>query len=571
MAEINGGELLMECLANQGPDPVFSIPDGGYNVLFDWCHHNKDRGVRFITPRHEAAGAHMADGYYRVTGRPAIAVAGAGPGAANLVSGVITAAGEDIPMIVITTSRRSDLISPWRGAMQCFDQTKMFGTVCKKSMFISRLDRLPAAVENAYKTAMTGVPGPVNIDIPEDILNSKIDTKEVEPTPRVEDDLMFAATGASDAAIEEAAKMIVDAEEVVIHAGATVVRSGAWKDLVELAEYIGCTVSTTPGGRGAIPEDHPQAIPPVCGTARAAMSQADVLLAVGCKFGELDFYGKPPLFGVPGMQKLIHIHRVPERIGMNRKADVPLIGHAPIVLRQLLESLKGKTEKREPHPKVKQYQDLKKMWEEEQIQKYCKADDPMTTGRVVKEARDFFPRDTVMVMDGGNTSMWNSFLNKIYEPRTFLWTADFGHLGTGVPYAVGAKVASQGKDVCLISGDGAFGFNMMELETARKDDLPIICIVAVDRAWGMEKTAQQRCFGHADYYVNVEHHPVRYDEMAKAMDCFGAHVERADQLKTALYEAKESCMPAVIHVDVDKEANIFPPGTELWAGSHQAK
>ncbi len=571
MAEITGGELLMECLANQGPAPVFGIPDGGYNIIYQWVHDNPDRGMHIITPRHEAAGAHMADGFYRVTGVPAIAIAGAGPGAANLISGVITAAGEEVPMIVITTSRRSDLIAPLRGAMQTFEQVRAFRSVCKDSIGIICPERIPAAVEYAYKKAMTGIPGPVNIDVPEDIFNSKVNASEATPSRCVPAELLAANAGAAPEAIEAAAKLLVEADEAIIHCGATVVRSGAWKELIALAEYLGVAVCTTPGGRGAIPEDHPQSIPPVAGLARAAMSQANVLLAVGCKFGELDFYGKPPLWGLPESQKLIHIHRVPERIGMNRPADVALMGHAPIVLKQLLDRVSELTQKRELHPKVKQYKDLQMMGENEIAEKYFKQDDPMTTGRVVKTCREFFERDTVFVQDGGNTSMWVANVMKILEPRTHLWTADFGHLGTGIPYAIGAKLASQGTDVCLITGDGAFGFNIMELETAARNNLPIICVVAVDKAWGMEKTAQERCFGHSDYYVNVQHATVRYDKIAEAMGCFSAFVERADQLKTALYEAKQSCKPAVIHVAVDIDANVYPPGNDLWVGSHQAR
>lgn len=571
MAEMIAGELLMECLANQGPAPVFGIPDGGYNIIYKWVHDNPDRGMHMVTPRHEAAGAHMADGFYRVTGVPAIAIAGAGPGAANLISGVITAAGEDIPMIVITTSRRSDLIAPLRGAMQTFEQVRAFRAVCKDSIGIIAPERIPAAVEFAYKKAMTGIPGPVNIDIPEDIFNSKVNTDEAPVSKCIACELLAASGGADPTAIEEAAKMLVEAEEAIIHCGATVVRSGAWKELRELAEYLGVAVCTTPGGRGAIPEDHPQSIPPVAGLARASMSQANVVLAVGVKFGELDFYGKPPLWGPPEMQKTIHIHRVPERIGMNRPADVALMGHAPIVLKQLLEAVGKLTEKRDLHPKVKQYKDLQMMGENENAQKFFEQDDPMTTGRVVKIVREFLERDAVIVQDGGNTSMWVANVIKILEPRTHLWTGDFGHLGTGVPYAIGAKLANQGVDVCLITGDGAFGFNIMELETAARENLPIICVVAADKAWGMEKTAQERCFGHKDYYVNVEHAETRYDKVAEAMGCFGAYVERADQMKTALYEAKQSCKPAVIHVAVDAEANVYPPGNDLWVGSKAAK
>ena len=152
-----------------------------------------------------------------------------------------------------------------------------------------------------------------------------------------------------------------------------------------------------------------------------------------------------------------------------------------------------------------------------------------------------------------------------------MWTGDFGHLGTGLPFAIGAKLAAPDKPVCLISGDGAFGFNIQELETARRVGANIVAVVAVDKAWGMEKTAQNRLFGTNEYYVNCEHSPVRYDKVAEAMGCFGAYLESPAELGPALKAAHDSGLPAVLHVAVDAEANINPPGADVWAATHSTK
>ncbi len=570
MSELTCGEILIESLANQGPAPVFSIPDGTYNILFKWAHDNAEkRGMTFVTPRHEAAGVHMADAFARVTGRPAITVLGAGPGAANGLAGVICAHCEDIPMVVVSTTRRTDLIYPPRGGMQVFDQKAVFESVCKFNARVTNVERIPELVGTAYREALTGIPGPVHIEIPEDIMNKKIDTKGIEFTPKVDAGALQSAGDAG--AVEESAKLLVESEEPMIHAGAAVIRSGAWAELIELAEYLGCPVTTSPGARGSIPEDHPNSIHTACGMARAALSQSKLVLAVGCKFGELDFFGKAPLWGPTANQKLIHIHISPERVGVNRKADVAIVGSAPVVLRQLLEAVKSLTPKREPHKRLKQYRDIQNMWEQGLRAKVENTDAPMATGRMILEARGFFPREAIAVMDGGNTSLWSTHYNKILGPRRLMWTSEFGHLGTGVPFAIGAKLASPDSPVYLISGDGAFGFNLMELETARRIGTPFVALVAADIAWGMEKTAQQRCFGHSDFYVNCDHHPARYDKIAQALDCFGAYVETADQLKTALKEASAANVPAVIHVAVDPVANVTPPGAELWVGSHTTK
>jgi acetolactate synthase-1/2/3 large subunit len=570
MGDISGGELLMECLANQGTSIIFGIPDGGFNIMFKWTHFNGEkRNLRFVTPRHEAAGAHMADAMARVTGKPGVAIAGAGPGAANLVSGVITAHAENIPMIVLTTSRRTDMISPPRGGMQVFDQVALFKPVTKLSAMLTCWERIPELVALAYRTSLSGIPGPVHLDIPEDMLNARKPESAAAPCPSVYETL--GTCGADENAVAKAAEMLVNAKEPMIHVGAAVWKSDATPELVGLAEYLGIPVSESPTARGAMPEDHPQCVSSTAMLARAAMSQSDVVFAVGCKFGELDFFGKAPLWGAPGKQKLIHNHIAPECVGVNKKADVALIGNCRIVLKQLLEAVKKLTPKRPEHPKVKQYRDLIEMGKNDLHSKYATGKSPIVTGELVLRLRGFFPKETIFAHDGGNTSLWSSFFNEFYGPRTLLWTGDFGHLGTGLPYAIGAKLAAPEKPVCLISGDGAFGFNIQELETAKRNKVNIIAVVAVDAAWGMEKTSQNRTFGTSDYYVNCEHSPVRYDKVAEAMGCFGAYVQRVDALRPALQAAAESNMPAVVHVVVDAEANAAPPGSDVWAATHSTK
>lgn len=570
MSDISGGELLMECLANQGINVIYGIPDGGFNIMFKWMHfHGKERDLRFITPRHEAGGAHMADAMARINGKPGVCMAGAGPGTANLIAGVITAFAENIPMIAITTSRRTDLINPPRGAMQVFDQTATFKPVTKMSALVVSWERIPSLVALAYRTAVSGVPGPVHLDFPEDLLNERRPIASAPAaTPPVEGS--FSLPAAEQALVAKAADMLVNAKSPFIHCGSAVVKCDAGPELVELAEHLGICVCTSATGRGAIPEDHPLSVPPVAMLARAVLSQADVVLTIGGKFGELDFFGKAPLWSPPEKQKLIHNHISPEVTGLNRRPDVPLAGHAKVVLRQLIDEVKKLTPKRDVLPLAKQCADLVKMGEADTRKKYCSGG-TLVTGELVRRVRGFFGRETVFAHDGGNTSLWSAFFNRFYEPRTLLWTGDFGHLGTGLPYAIGAKIAAPEKTVVLISGDGAFGFNMTELETAKREGANIICVVAADCAWGMEKSSQNRVFGTDEYYENCEHSPIRYDKVAEAMGCFGAYVDKAEDVEAALKAAVESGLPAVIHAAVDPVANINPPGADVWVATHSTK
>jgi len=566
MAVISGGELLAKCLREYGIKKIFAIPDGTYNIMFKWM---RDEGVKagmaFITPRHEAAGAHMADGWYRVTGQPAVVMAGAGPGVANLISGVITAHAEDIPMLAITTHRRSEVIDPPRGAMQVFDQAGIFQPVTKLSATVHHWKRIPELIGLAIRTAVAGIPGPVHLTIPEDIMNERREENEV-PGP-----LTLAvppSPGGDPAAVEAAARLLMEAQSPFIHAGAAVVRSGAEGELRALAEYLGLPVTMTPGGRGAIPEDHPQAFPTLCIPARVALAQSDLVLALGVRFGELDFWGKAPLWG-PSTQEVIQVHIAPERIGVNRPVRQAIVGGMRPVLGQLLEAVRSLTPRRPLQERIGQLKGLEKIWQEDLKKKFASDAYPMLTGRLIKEVRDYFPRETVMVLDGGNTTLWGVHFNMIYEPRTLLWTSEFGHLGTGLPYAMGAKLAFPDRPVCLISGDSAFGFNIQELETARRHGINIVAIINVDGAWGMECASQKRIFGD-EGYINCEHSPVRYDRVAKVMGCHGEFISRPEEIRPALDRCLASNLPAVIHAEVDARANINPPGMELWVGSHAA-
>lgn len=564
MTQRSVGEVLMETLSGMGVRRIIAIPDGTYNVCFKWAlERGETEDVKFITPRHEAAGAHMADGWARVKGTPTVVMAGAGPGAANVLSGVITASVEEVPMVVITSQRRRAVIDPPKGAMQVFDQTRAFSAVTKASLRVLEPQRVAELVRKAFQLAQSGIPGPVHIDIPEDVLNAAVPW-EPEARPQSPRPIL---PGGDPRAVREAARSLWEARSPMIHAGTAVVRAEAWEELRELAEYLGAPVSTSPGARGAIPEDHPLCVPTLCIGARVALGQSDLCLALGCRFGELEFWGKAPLWGAVSGQKLIQVHIAPERIGENRTADLAIVGHLKPVLRSLLHELERLGPPKPEQERMAQLREMVDSWREELRARYLKDSVPLIPGRVIHEARSFFPRDAIMVMDGGNTCLWCVHMHPVLEPRTFLWTADFGHLGTGLPYAIGAKLAEPERAVYLISGDSAFGFNLQELETAKRVGARVVCLVMVDGAWGMEKASQRRVFGH-DSFLNCDHGPVRYDLVAQAMGCFGAHVTRPEEIRPALEEAVASGLPAVLHVEVDAVANIDPPGMDLWVGTH---
>lgn len=574
MGEITGGELLVRCLHAEGVHFIHGIPDGTYMMVLEAIERlGQELGMRLIVPRHEAAAAHACDAYTRVAAEPAVVLACAGPGAANLLAGLMCAEAEGSPVVAITTTRRSEISDSYihQGGMQVSRHLDIFKAAVKWNGKVDHWSRIPDMVRHAFRVAMSGRPGPVHILIPENILNEKAGADSVQIW-NAERYRVMDPSGYDPAAIGRAAKMLVEADLVNIHCGNGAERSGAGKAVQQLAEHLGCAVTHTIRARGIISDEHHLSFHPTCLARIMANSQADVVLAVGTRLGELNMWGKPPMWGEPEKQHLIQIDTEPTNIGLNRPVDVPLIGDAGVILGRLLQAVKDLTPPRKPHPKIEEYQMVQNAWRQELDQAVADMEHrPMLTGQILKVCNDFFPPDAIFVMDGGNTTLWNIHYHLSRAQRSVIYSMNYGHLGTGLPYAIGAKLARPDSPVFCVTGDSAFGFNLQELETAVRNKLAVIIIVAVDGAYGMEKTAQRRMFGREADWFGHEHAPVRYDQVAIAMGCHGEYVEKGSQIRPALERAQASGKPAVIHAAVDPVANIDPPGNWLWVAARTGK
>jgi len=562
MSEMTGAEALVRCLLSEGVRYVFGIPGDQCGPITDAIHRiGRESGLEFITTRHEQAAAHMADAWARVSGQPGVCLATVGPGVADLVPGVYTAWADSIPIVVLGAQNQTWRIYPDHGSMQSLDQVSLLTPVTKWRALVADVRRMPQLTQWAFRAATSGRPGPVYLDLPSNVLCARLDTEQF---PILSPD-RYRATArpmADQSMIEQAADMLVTAEWPLLHAGSGVLRSGAWEEFVQLAEYLSAAVTTSLGGRGVIPEDHPLCLIPASFGALGAQATADVVLLVGGRMGDVEFWGQPPAWGVPDEQKWIQVDIAPESIGLNRQVDLALVGDARGTLRALLEAVKARTG---PKPENAQFADAReaqaawlRQWEEG-----AQSDStPIHPLRLMREVREFFPRESIMCADGGTTAVWAYYLNRIFEPRTFLWAADSGHLGSGVPYAIGAKLARPEVPVYCITGDGSFGFNAMELETARRLDIPVVIIIANDHGWGMIRSAQKAV--HGERYIGVNfHQDTRYDKLAEALGCYGELVTAPDQIRPALQRAVDSGLPAVLDVRVDVEVHGFPPDLEV--------
>jgi acetolactate synthase-1/2/3 large subunit len=561
--KLSGGELLLKCLEQEKVRFVFGIVGGQLLTFIDAIKRlGEDADIKYIGARHEEAAANMADAFARVTGNPGVCVGTVGPGAANLVPGLYPAYADGSPVLALTAQNQTWKSYPEHGSTQALDQFALFKGMTKWNAVASSFPRIPEIVQRAFREATSGRPGPVHVDLPLDVLWA---SGEVDPSviaPRESYRCLNPPAGNPDA-IKKAAQMLVKADFPLIHAGSGVLHSNASKELIAIAEQLASPVTTTMAARGAIPEDHPLCLLPGANLgALQAQPQADVVLLIGSRLGDYDFFGKPGMaWGPADKQKFIQIDISPSLIGFNRPVDIAIVGDAKLTLSLLLKEIRDLTPKRSESPKLEKAREMQRSWLKGFRTGAGSNAKPSHPLRVIKEVRDFFPRNTIMVVDGGNTPIWNLYLNRAYEPRTVIWTRYSGHLGVGLGYAIGAKLGKPEAPVCLVSGDGAFMLSIHELETARRVGANFVSVILDDDAWGMIKGGQKMAM--ESRFLGVDFNEVRYDQIAQAMGCYGERVEDPNEIRPALKRAVESGQPAVLDVKVNKEIHMNPPDLGL--------
>ena len=560
MALARGAEVLVQHLIAEGVSCVFGIPGDQCNPITDAMYR---LGLKFVTARHEQAAAHMADAWARVTGQPGVCLATVGPGVADLVPGVYTAWADSIPIVVLGAQNQTWRCYPEHGSMQALDQIGLLTPITKWRALVNDVRRMPELVQGAFRAATSGRPAPVYLDLPSNVLCDKVNTAEFPIVPPA----AYRATMPSVAdgrLIEQAAEMLVNARWPLLHPGGGVLRSGAWPELIELAEYLSATVTTSINARGAIPEDHRLSLIPTAFGALGAQATADVVLLVGGRMGDLDFWGRPPGWGEVGHQRWIQIDIEPQNIALNHPVDLALVGDAKATLRALLQAVKARTEPKPENPQLEDARQGQEAWFRTWEEGAHSDSTPIHPLRLMREVREFFPRDAISAVDGGTTAVWAFYMNRIYEPRSFLWAADSGHLGAGVPFAVGAKIARPDTPVYCITGDGSFGCNALEMETARREGAQVIVIIANDCAWGMIKGGQKLVYDGR--YIGVDLSDARYDKLAEALGCYGERITEPGQIRPALQRAVDSGLPAVLDVVMDVDVHLVPPDLVVLDG-----
>lgn len=561
MANIKGGELILKCLQKEGVKRIIAITDEGYHAIQHKC---ADYGMRLIAPRHEAAGAHIAQGIYRASGEISAVLGGGGPGTANLLSGVICAGSEGVPLIVITAQRRKEVVYPSQvGVFQGTDQLEWFHPVTKWNAVVHEWQRIPEIVSRAFREAWTGRPGPVHIDVPETVMNEEGDDASVRILePHQYRSLVPPAP--SSAEIEELASLLEQAERPLVMAGAGVLDCGAWDDYRALVETLGCPSATSVAGRTALSDDHPNNLFPYTAGAFNARREADVVVTFGTCLGELDlpwdkYWGDEA-------QKIVQVDIDPRNLGAHRALYRGVVADAGAALRALTLKLRERGVRPEDGSRAAAYRAQTEAWRAETLQPMIDAggDDVIHPAQSVLAANEVFPQGSINVADGGNTSLFNLFFSRLTKPRTSQGNTEFGHLGTGIPSAIGAKLARPDVDVFCISGDGAAGFNIMEMETAVRENVKITVIVHAEGSWSMEEIVHIAVGAEPDRYRSALFGTVRWDKIAEAVGCHGEYVEKSADLVPAMQRARDAELPALVCVKTDRQANLIPPGLEQF-------
>jgi acetolactate synthase-1/2/3 large subunit len=579
MAEISGGEVIARMLQKEGVEKVFGIIDGTYFGFYEALHR---LGIEIVTPRHESCAAHMAGTYARLTGKLGVCMASNGPGVANLLPGLVVEQADGNRVLAITSARRPSIMYPDRGgSYQCFDQSGVIGKIAKWSAAVSSFDRVPELVRKALRKSYEGRPGVVHVDVPETIMNGKVKAdiafwaphqyRHMDPvTPTAEQ-------------IARAADLLVAAEAPMIHAGSGIIHANAFDALRRVAELLHAPLTTSWAARGLMTEDSPLAITmPHVKLNHTVRNEADVVLLIGTRVGETDWWGKPPYWRHPSEQKTIQVDIDGDMLGLNKPADVAILADAKRFLELLGDELeRRKAEIRLEGRKARVAGYGKTMKEERAGWDKALADMavPMHPAHIGAACREVFPADSVLVADGGNATIWAMFYHHVTVPNTVVSTFKFGMLGAGTSQAVAAALARPGQPVCCIIGDGAMGFHSQEVETAIRNKAQVVYIVLCDRQWGMVKMNQQfmlrpfktMLFKHLDpdETIKADLGEIEFGKLGQAMGAHGERVSDPKELKPALQRAIQSGKCAVVHVDVDPVKHMWAPGLIHFKKMHE--
>jgi acetolactate synthase-1/2/3 large subunit len=548
MAKITGAEILIRSLQQEGVKHIFGYPGGSIIPLTDKFYQQDD--VKFILTRHEQGAAHAADGYSRATGEVGVCITTSGPGATNIVTGLATAYMDSIPVVAITGQVKCHLIG--NDAFQEADMVGITRPVTKHNYLVKDVKDLARTVKEAFHIARTGRPGPVLIDLPVDVQLQMSDfryPKEValrgyKPTYK-----------GHSGQIKKISEAIEKSGRPLLYVGGGVIHSGASRELTEFARNADIPVTTTMMGLGAFPEDDRLSLGMLGmhGTACAnhATQEADLIIAVGARFDDR-VTGRLDTFATNAT--IVHIDIDPSSVSKNVAVDIPVIGDAGRVLKDLAKHVK-KTEFPEWHAMIDS-------WKRELPLTYRK-DDRLRPQYVIEQVYEMTKgQDVIVCTEVGQNQMWAAQFYTYTRPRTWLSSGGLGTMGYGFPAAIGAQLGKPGSVVVDIAGDGSIQMNIQELATVALEKIPVKVLILNNGYLGMVRQWQELFYEKRyAYTVLADKDPTLCPDFVKLAESYGVRgirVTDKKDVKKALKETFETDGPVVVDFIIEREENVFP-------------
>lgn len=543
---------ILDLLEAEGINTLFGIPDPGFLHM---AMIAEQRNWKVVAPHHEQNGGFMADAWSRMTGKPGVCFGTQGPGVSNLATAMIVAKKEGAPTIFFGGNRSRTAKQRARiGRIQYMDQLEHFRPLVKYAAIIEEPDQVDEIIREAIRQTMTGKPGPVYIELPLSVIH---ETFNWPPIMKPEQ-YRLVEQAASGPMVNRAVDLIKAAKNPVLLVGQGMFTSRSHDKVAALAEKLDCPILQTSGCAMTIKGQEDRTFAYGFSPAgRAAASESDLCIAIGTELGE------PVHMGIgrhwekgDSKRKWIYLDRDASAMGVNRPIDVPLVGCMRDVIPQLIEALgdfqrSGSTE-------FEGWKVEQKEWKAKLLDEVPTGGSPVHPARLIVEATRVIPDNAIYAADGGATTIYGWTYTQ-YKPEDLVWNQNTGHLGTGLPYAIGAALATDGKrPVVFITGDSSFLFSLNELETAVRKKLPIVTVVACDYAWGLEVGVWKKQIGPDS--PETEGHWgnwVRFDKIAEGFGAQGYYVENEADIAPTVEKAIASGKTTVIQVPVEPYANAM--------------
>ncbi len=546
--KISGGQAAVLSLKKEKTKHVFGLIGSATMEMFDALY--KEKTINFIGVRDERTGAHMADGYARASNKPGIILAGQnGPGATNLVTGIAQAAAAFSPVVSIAGSFSTE--DKVKDAFQGVDQQSLFKPITKKTWTITKTKKIPQIFSKAFKLAMTPRRGPVQLNLPRNILSNSIKLNIEQNNISYETENF---TKGKIKSIKKAVKIINSSSKIVIVAGGGVKYTSKYNEVIKLAELLNIPIVTSAGHGDAIPFNHKlnagQMGPRGNPVATKLTKEADVIIAIGTRLGfNSTFYTYDNL---NKKAKIIQIELEKKMLGRYFPISVGICGNASTVTEQIYNEIKIQKIKKDANNWTKKYLDERSIYLNKRDNDLNLYKFPIQPKGLFKQLRDVMPKNSAITLDAGTLCLQATDALEYYDPPSLFTPLDFGLVGFSFACGLGVKVACPNKTVVSLMGDGGFGMTISELSTAVDYGINTITIVMNNKSWGAEKAYQKDFFG--ERYIGADISSPPFDKVAELYGAKGFKVEKISEVNEAVKAAIDSKKPAVIDVAVDPKA-----------------